>query len=155
MFSQNKKKMAIFFGVAIFFVVLDRFLKSLALKLSGGELEILSNWLRFTFVKNYNIALSLPLHRTLIMFLAVILTMLVVYYFLLFLKKEEVISAFCMLLIVLGAISNLVDRILYGFVIDYFDIKFFSVLNFADVMISTGVLIFAIYSFWKNARKPL
>jgi len=154
MFSQNKKKMAIFFGVAIFFVVLDRFFKSLALKLSGGELEILSNWLRFAFVKNYNIALSLPLHGTLIMFLAVTLTMLVAYYFLLFIKKEDVIGAFCMLLIALGAISNLVDRILYGFVIDYFDIKFFSVLNLADVMITTGVFIFIIFSLYKNERQP-
>jgi len=153
MFPQNKKKMAVFFGVAIFFIVLDRFLKSLALKFSDGELEILSDWIKFTLVKNYNIALSLPLHGILVMFLVIALTMLVIYYFVLFIKKEDVIGAFCMLLIALGAISNLVDRVLYGFVIDYFDIKFFSVLNLADIMITTGVLIFIIFSLYINKKE--
>ena len=144
--------MAVFFGVAIFFILLDRFFKSLATQLIGGESTIFFNWLNFVFVKNYNIALSLPLSGTLVNFLIIFLTLLVIYCCLLFIKKEDVINASCMFLIALGAISNLVDRIIYGFVIDYLDVKYFSVLNLADIMITTGVFLFIIFSFYQNKK---
>lgn len=153
MSSQNKKRMAVFFGVAIFFIVLDRFFKSLAMQLNGGETAIFFDWLNFMFVKNYNIALSLPLSGALVTFLILCLTLIVVYYCLLFIKKEDVINASSMFLIALGAISNLVDRIIYGFVIDYLDVKYFSVLNLADIMITTGVLLFIIFSFYQNKKQ--
>lgn len=67
--------------------------------------------------------------------------------------KKDLVSAFCMMLIALGAISNLIDRMIYGFVIDYFDVRFFSVLNLADIMITLGVMIFIVFSFYSNKMK--
>lgn len=150
---QNKKKTAFFSGIAVFFIVLDRFLKSLALNFDGREVDIISGWLKFNFVGNYNIALSLPLRGGILIFIIIILIMLVVCYFLLSIKKEDLVSAFCMMLIALGAISNLIDRMIYGFVIDYFDVRFFSVLNLADIMITLGVMIFIVFSFYSNKMK--
>lgn len=41
--------------------------------------------------------------------------------------------------IVGGAAGNLLDRIFRGHVVDFFDLKFFSVFNTADVMINLGI----------------
>jgi lipoprotein signal peptidase len=42
--------------------------------------------------------------------------------------------------IILGATSNLADRFQYGYVIDYFDLKYFTVFNLADVLIVGGTI---------------
>lgn len=43
-------------------------------------------------------------------------------------------------LILAGGISNLIDRIIYGGVVDYFDIKIIPIFNIADILISIGVI---------------
>ena len=44
-------------------------------------------------------------------------------------------------LIFIGALSNILDRISYSFIIDYLDIFSLSVINLADLMISAGIII--------------
>ena len=66
------------------------------------------------------------------------------------------VSFICFLLvfisfIILGAVSNLLDRITYGFVVDYIQTPlYWWVFNIADIMITIGVigLIFS-----KNEKK--
>lgn len=41
-------------------------------------------------------------------------------------------------LLVAGALSNLYDRLHYGYVVDFFDFRFWPVFNVADVSICTG-----------------
>ncbi len=59
-----------------------------------------------------------------------------------------------MSLIVLGAGSNLLDRIKYSYVIDYIDLKYFTVFNIADTMISLGVALLLFYEL-KTKEKTL
>ena len=47
-------------------------------------------------------------------------------------------------LILAGGISNLIDRIYRGFVIDYVSLKFFGVCNIADFCIVIGIVLLAI-----------
>ena len=47
-------------------------------------------------------------------------------------------------LILGGAIGNLIDRIAYGYVIDFLDFKVWPVFNIADSMISAGAVIIGI-----------
>lgn len=48
------------------------------------------------------------------------------------------------LLIASGAISNIIDRLYFGCVIDFIDLKFWPVFNFADIYITIGVVILLI-----------
>lgn len=48
---------------------------------------------------------------------------------------------FGILLILSGAIGNILDRIQYGCVIDFFDLKFWPVFNTADIFITLGAII--------------
>ena len=55
----------------------------------------------------------------------------------------------CAGLIIGGGIGNLIDRVLYGYVIDYLSISFFPpVCNFADYAITVGVAMLVIYIFF-------
>jgi len=53
-------------------------------------------------------------------------------------------------LMILGAISNIVDRFSHGFVVDYLLLRYFTVFNLADVMICLGAIILI----YKNLNKP-
>ena len=46
-----------------------------------------------------------------------------------------------LLLILLGALSNFFDRLAYGYVIDYFYLKNFTIFNLADASISGGAIL--------------
>jgi len=52
-------------------------------------------------------------------------------------------------LIVGGALGNLVDRVTYGYVIDYINLGFWPVFNLADIALTVGALIL-IYAWWNN-----
>ena len=43
-----------------------------------------------------------------------------------------------MALVLAGAVGNMLDRLLYGFVLDFFEIRGFPVFNLADTCISVG-----------------
>lgn len=52
-------------------------------------------------------------------------------------------------LILVGACSNILDRIRYGFVIDFINVPFWSVFNVADIYIVVGALALLLYT-WKH-----
>jgi signal peptidase II len=52
-----------------------------------------------------------------------------------------------------GAIANAVDRIAYGYVLDYLEIRYFSVLNLADACVTVGVIILLFYTLFGGARR--
>jgi signal peptidase II len=52
-----------------------------------------------------------------------------------------------------GTISNLADRLSYGFVIDYFDFKIWPVFNIADSAITVGAVMIIIYYLKKEMKK--
>lgn len=61
-------------------------------------------------------------------------------------KKLEIIS---LGLLMGGLVGNLIDRLLYGYVIDYLSFNFFGysfpIFNIADIGIVIGIILFSIY----------
>jgi signal peptidase II len=66
------------------------------------------------------------------------------------LKKHEIMMAASLSLILGGAIGNLIDRVLYGYVIDFLDIYYQSwhwpAFNVADSAITLGVILMLLES---------
>lgn len=54
------------------------------------------------------------------------------------LKRGAVKYALCLIFILAGAISNIIDRFTFGCVIDFIDLKFWPVFNLADSFIVIG-----------------
>lgn len=73
------------------------------------------------------------------------------------LKPEETLVAISLSLILGGAIGNLIDRVIYGYVIDFLDVYYQSyhwpVFNIADSAITVGVAIMLYESFMQKEPK--
>ncbi len=126
---------------AVFFLFLDRLLKVLSLNdFVGRELPLFGNIFKFSLQKNIYIAFSLPFHGLVLNFIIGLIIILLIYTFLILYKKNDHTNAGFLIILIFGAGSNLYDRIKYDFVIDYFDLKYFTVFNVADMLIITGVI---------------
>lgn len=129
----------------------DRISKSLVLKYlgEGYSTEIIRGLLNITVTGNTGIAFGL--YKGFSVFLSIIGFL---GFFLLFALYPEIRSArlfpWFIGLILGGATSNFLDRVLRGYVVDFIDIPFFSVFNLADVAITIGVMLM-IYELLKKS----
>ena len=106
----------------------------------------------FSITKVYNTGASWSIlsgYQFILIIITIIMLALLIYYQAKFTLNNRNVFAFGLLYG--GIIGNLLDRILYGHVIDFFDFKIFGydypVFNFADIFIVIGIilLIIAIY----------
>lgn len=76
------------------------------------------------------------------------------YFWLAAIKKKNVLS-WAWVLIIIGAISNLLDRIFRGAVVDFINFFGLTVINISDVYIFVGVVCLLWQEFFKNNKKIL
>ncbi|MEI6596768.1 MAG: signal peptidase II [bacterium] len=138
--SSNIKKMIAVNLAVIFFIGLDRFFKVFIFNNQASEFNLLGEILKFNFKNNYNIAFSLPLSGSWLSAMILLIILLLIFYLAQAWRKKEIALEVGLLMVILGASSNLYDRLKYGFVVDYFDLKYFTVFNLADFLIVAGVL---------------
>lgn len=145
------ENIAIVLTVAIFFIA-DRYLKFLALNFSADEpTRLVDHLLSFHPTANYFLAFSLPIAGpSIIAAVGLIIIIVAIHIFHLMRQKNNLRSEIVLwTMIFLGALSNIFDRLTYGYVIDYLDLRYFTVFNLADLMISGGALLLII----KTIRK--
>ncbi|MDA2922073.1 signal peptidase II [Patescibacteria group bacterium AH-259-L07] len=139
-FREWKKQTTYVNALVVFFFIVDRILKILVL--SGIEKNIF--FINFSVFKNPYIAFSLPLSGLLFYIFLGIILFFVVFNLITSYQERKITAVFSLSLIVAGAVSNILDRILYGAVIDYVNMPFFLSFNVADAMIVAGVIVLAI-----------
>lgn len=139
MLKDNKKMTAVILAV-IFFIGLDRLLKILAFNNQAGQINLLGEILKFSYKNNYYIAFSLPLYGRWLNAAVFLIILFLIFYLLKALLSGRRLTAVCLFAVVMGAASNLFDRLTYGYVIDYLDLKYFTVFNAADIMITIGII---------------
>lgn len=94
----------------------------------------------FRLAKNYGIAFGFALPQWLLG-LAVFIALLAIIIWLAYcLLHKQWLNSLALWLIFCGAFSNILDRLRYGFVVDYIDVRFFTILNIADIMITLGAV---------------
>lgn len=125
------------FILFLLLIIFDRLLKIFAINNILNNIGI-KNILFFEFYKNYNLALGISLNNLLIIIFAIILFIFLIYFFY---NKDKKI-AFCFISI--GFISNIFDRIFYGYVIDYINILNINIFNISDILIIIGMAILLI-----------
>ena len=70
-------------------------------------------------------------------------------------KKVDTVGKVGILLIISGAIGNLIDRVRLGFVVDYFDFRIIweYVFNIADIFVVLGTILLCIYILFYDDNK--
>lgn len=111
-----------------------------------GSVSVIDNIFSLTYVENKGVAFGMFSDMRWI-FVALTSILLVIIIFYMFKKRPKGKFFYvCAALIIGGGIGNLIDRIFYGYVIDYLSLSFFTpVCNFADYCITAGTIMLVIY----------
>jgi len=129
-------------------LVLDRISKILVIKyLSNiGSIKLINNFFYLTYAENTGAAFSfLEGKRYFFILIAVLVVIFLFYYLKKNYNKINMLEKVSFSLIIGGAIGNVIDRIWYGYVVDFLDFRIFGyhypIFNFADTFIVVGAII--------------
>lgn len=139
------------FSLILLVYLLDQFTKYLAIKfLSPDRFIKILPFLNLVYVENTGTAFGMFkfLGSEFFILIALIAT---VFIFYLFFKDSK--NYFVYSLLIAGALGNITDRIVYGYVIDFIDLHAWGyhwpAFNIADSAISIGIVLFIYKSFKK------
>ena len=121
-----------------------------------GSIPIIKNVFHLTYVENRGAAFGM-LQNNQSIFIIVALTASVFGLYYLHTKKVNILGKTGIILIIAGAIGNLIDRVRLGFVVDYFDFRFIweYVFNVADVFVVVGTILLCIYIIFFEEEKQV
>ena len=138
---KNKK----FFLIGFFTFLLDVISKIIVMNVLTVDKSfvVINNFFNLTLVKNTGVAFSLFEGR--VSFVVIVTLIFIIWLFKELCEREvSTISQVFYGLILGGALGNLLDRIIYGYVIDFLDFNFFGhsypVFNIADTFIVIGII---------------
>lgn len=140
----------IYFVIAALIVLLDQISKYfLTIRLSDGEMvRLLPGLVRMVYVRNTGAAFSvLSDMRWVLVAVSSAVIILIVVGLIKYREKIDPLGRLGLGFILGGAVSNLIDRALFGYVADFFEFEFikFAVFNVADAFITIGGVIFCLW----------
>lgn len=124
----------------------------------GESVVITPGFFELTYVRNYGAAFSSMSGMPMVFFaiLTIAALCVIVYYFI---RTNDSKVEFALALIAAGAIGNFIDRMMFGYVRDFFRFYIFgspfAVFNVADVCLSVGVvllIVVVLYDEWKEKK---
>jgi signal peptidase II len=123
--------------------------------LNSQSVPLINGVFHLTYTENTGAAFSiLQNQRWLFIALTIIFIILATYYLIKH-PKEKLIMRVGLSMVLAGAIGNLIDRILLGYVVDFFDFRLinFPVFNIADCAIDVGCALLVIYFLFIAGKK--
>lgn len=149
--KNNTRKYIFLLGTSGIFLILDQVTKQLIVNkfFLGESVEVIRGFFSFTYVRNKGAAFGF-LHtapeafREPFFLLVPIIAIFVLGYLYYHTKLEDRLSHWALALILSGALGNLIDRIRFGYVVDFIDVYHqrwghWPAFNIADSAIVVGV----------------
>lgn len=133
--------------------VADQLIKRAVLASSlvqGENITVISDFLELEYVENTGAAFSLFEGKTQLLSVFSALVLIGGIYMLFARKIKSKVMLVSVVMIMGGGLGNLIDRIVYHFVVDYIKVLFidFPVFNFADCFVTVGEFILIGYLIW-------
>lgn len=139
---MSKKSKIIYLVVSfLFFIIFGFFLSEQILKYGYNLME--NPVFSITFIQNNGAAFSLfEGYRIFLISFSVAAILVLVFYLIKHIEKISVFGLFFASLLLAGIFNNTTERILYGYVRDFFQLNFvdFPVFNISDIFINIGVI---------------
>ena len=145
------------FLIGILFLLIDIISKQLVLyfMVENQTIQIIPYFFSLTYVKNTGVAFSMLEGNILFILLMSVIVVGVLVYFAKS-KRNGRLEKICYSMILGGALGNFLDRIFYGYVIDFFDFTLFgfkmAIFNVADVLIVCGVFLLIVLEILKERK---
>lgn len=138
-------------------VAIDQWSKYLATRylIGSGTVVVIPSLLGLRYVENTGAAFSMLSNSTGFLIVVTAVALAVMAYMFWVKNYGDCFEKVCFTLIIAGGIGNLIDRVLNGFVVDYFEFLFmdFAVFNVADIYVCTGIALYAVYTVYTEYYK--
>ena len=141
--------------IAIFIVLLDQLTKFIILKNLDlwDKITVIPGFFSITHIHNEGIAFGmLADFGAVSKIIVAVLTLVMIVIAIIALIKKWVrgpVGVVCVSFIIGGGIGNLIDRVILGYVVDFFAFTFwgkdFAVFNVADIFVTVGTFLFVLY----------
>lgn len=147
-YENNIIKYILFLFIAIL-ISFDQLIKLLVENTLSkyNTVPIIPSVFHLTYVRNTGAAFGILQNKTFFLILVTAAILIGVIIFMVINKRNNKIFLWSLSLIISGGIGNLIDRIVYGYVIDYIDVRIinFAVFNLADSYVFIGVCLMLFY----------
>lgn len=144
----------LWFFIGLLLVVVDQLSKFYISNIMTlyQSIPVIHNIFHITYVVNYGAAFGILKNQRVFFIVStvIIFGILVILYNQI--KVHNNFTYISFTLIVSGAIGNFIDRIRFGYVVDFFDFRVFPVFNIADSLIVIGVTIFSFYLLFLESK---
>ncbi len=111
-----------------------------------GPMTLIAGLLEFSYVENTGAAFGLFKNMMWIIMLVCLAAFVVIGVLLFRYQNHTFFSYAASTLLLAGGVGNLLDRIFYGFVVDFIHVLFFNyIFNFADCCITVGAALFILH----------
>lgn len=132
-------KRTVIYVIGLLILVLDQFLKWYSVYFTQRGGFFIWRFFEFGLYKNEGIAFGIKIPQEIFYVLVAVIIFFIAEKFKREIKERNLVVITSLVLIGSGAISNLVDRIFRGYVVDYLHFFNLSALNLADVVIVIGI----------------
>ncbi|TET77355.1 MAG: signal peptidase II [Candidatus Cloacimonadota bacterium] len=142
-----RRKWKIFAFISLTVIFCDQLSKYIVSKTMyiGQSIRVIGSFFRITYLRNPNVAFGIPVGSPLLMMVltSIATILLIVYFFRI--KEEGILFNIGLVLIIGGAIGNLIDRFRMRQVIDFIEIGIkrfkWPVFNIADSFVTIGIIV--------------
>ena len=144
--------------VIIIFLIIDIISKLIVSRVCtlNNSVSVINNFFSITYTHNYGGAWSLFSDSTI---LITVISIIVIIGIIIYLSKKKInnkIESLGYAFLLGGAIGNLIDRIIYGYVIDFLDFNIFGynfpIFNIADMGIVIGIFLIIVIGIRGNKK---
>ncbi len=159
-------RLLLYFLIAAFVTILDQASKSLIqiLLYEGEKVSVLGDLLYFRLVYNIGGAMGTSIGPSWVYLILTVVALVIIIRYLIVTPGARWHTKAALAMILGGAVGNLMDRVIYGKVIDFIDMDFPDIpflnihrwftYNIADAAITIGLFIFIIGILFKKKDKP-
>ncbi len=141
--SHKRLGLLAFLGMALLVIILDQAAKLYIVGSfrPGETLPLINGIFHFTYVRNPGAAFGIFAHQTTFFIVTSVVLIVLIIFGRSLLASSRLAVQLALSLQVGGALGNLIDRVRFGYVIDFLDFQIWPVFNFADMAIVAGIIL--------------
>lgn len=142
-----KNKYITIFSIALIIILIDQIIKFL-IKINfqlNQSFPLIKNIFHLTYIHNFGAGFGILQNQQWILIFISLIAIGAIFYYFDRIKEKEILLQILVGFILGGTIGNLIDRLAYGFVIDFLDFRIWPVFNIADSFVTIGITGLIIY----------
>lgn len=139
----------LFTVITLILIIADQISKIFAIKYlkTLGSFEVIKDFFRFTYVENTGAAFGILSNARWIFMLVTALAIIIMIYYKIKYKPQSKTLNISLILLLSGAVGNMIDRLFRGYVVDMLEVTFinYPVFNIADCFVVIGAILISVY----------